>query len=493
MEENFKYSWDEGSSLIRVEHMPNILKDRSRLKSHIFVRRCYVDLYDEANSEEGRQCLGTLVPFVGTAGIGKSVFMMYWIIRMVLDVGLAKVRFYYQNAPGQVYLVEGTDCDTMLFRKFAVDSTILDKSLLLFADLSSQTVLPIDHSGITYVFSSFQESRYKEKIKETSWRVLPTWDFHELSLYFQCPIFWSDNELDRLTHGSMVADAVSLYGGSIRNIVVSVSLFIKVEFDSLDSLLKIAMLEKGGKLAEQIFVSGFAAADAIISDVLVHRNPPIHPVTGTHIYGSRLLMYTPASVHVAKSLFRNLEFQKVAKSKIKFITQTYAGSQDGCLFEFLVLHHREGISGKLFNLKPLSGLNLKDIDISIPPLEMLKLDWKAATTPLVPNMLYAPPTGFMESGDAFCLLLLNDLYVLFVFQVTIAETHAVKMHGLRVIQDCFSDIVINNQVLVFVTPAGGKLVNRQSLTTTSGEDVRRINTNVKGFYDHQYKMEVELR
>ena len=92
-----------------------------------------------------------------------------------------------------------------------------------------------------------------------------------------------------------------------------------------------------------------------------------------------------------------------------------------------------------------------------------------------------PSHGTLESVDAFCCL--ND--TVFGFQITIAESHPVKMRGLRVIAQRFPNAI--KQCLVFVTPLNGKLVSQQHLHTTESR-VAQKHDGVEGFAQNQYKM-----
>ena len=105
------------------------------------------------------------------------------------------------------------------------------------------------------------------------------------------------------------------------------------------------------------------------------------------------------------------------------------------------------------------------------------------------KVLHVPSHGSMESGDAFCLLNVQGVRCVIVFQMTIAKDHPVKMQGLRVISGRFADV--GRQYLVFVTPMYGKLCEPQNLLTTDNKVAKNFN-GVQGFRDSQYKMEMEM-
>ncbi len=151
---------------------------------------------------------------------------------------------------------------------------------------------------------------------------------------------------------------------------------------------------------------------------------------------------------------------------------------------------------------PLKGLinatNLEDgtlVCFNVPDDEYLLSndDWNNhKTLPL--NKLIKPRISNFESGDAFFAVKLNESdkennYLLVVFQITVGETHSVKVNGLREILAAFpADYNFTTKALVFVTPNFGKLNKIQKLTTQKGAPYET--TLSTGFKQHvfQYKI-----
>ena len=105
------------------------------------------------------------------------------------------------------------------------------------------------------------------------------------------------------------------------------------------------------------------------------------------------------------------------------------------------------------------------------------------------DVLYVPSHGTLESGDAFCALSVLGVLTVIVFQITVAESHSVKMNGLRTIASRFPNA--EQQRLGFVTPTNGKLCQCQKMFTTES-NVAQIFEGVQGFHDYQYKMKNEF-
>jgi hypothetical protein len=105
--------------------------------------------------------------------------------------------------------------------------------------------------------------------------------------------------------------------------------------------------------------------------------------------------------------------------------------------------------------------------------------------------LYIPPSGNLESGDAFCLIKINERWTLVILQCTIAETHTVKQNGVKIIHNCYTttpELIVNDTVIMFMIPLNGKLKTKQLLVIQKNkQDVRRATIEVTA----QYKIDSE--
>mmetsp|Transcript_28557 Transcript_28557/g.48271 ORF Transcript_28557/g.48271 Transcript_28557/m.48271 type:complete len:131 (-) Transcript_28557:142-534(-) len=119
----------------------------------------------------------------------------------------------------------------------------------------------------------------------------------------------------------------------------------------------------------------------------------------------------------------------------------------------------------------------------------LSRNWKLDT--LEADILYVPIIGNLESGDAFFLQ--SDTNTLYVLQITVGETHPVKANGLNVIFERFSNIIVNNCYLVFVTPKNGQLLRRpQTIVTQRGMECIAQSVAVDKFAKNQWVLEYEI-
>ena len=166
--------------------------------------------------------------------------------------------------------------------------------------------LPVEHGGKIFIFSSFQPNRYQEITKEKVTYTIPVWSEAEYGAYLSTDYFWTDHKLDRseTSHQYLVARSIIIYGGSFRNVMVAIARVLEGYATDLGWLVNEALTNKGQSVANTIFVNGFRGNDAEISDVLIHRNPPIN--NGKIVYGSRSVVHNVASQYI---------FQKLVKLK----------------------------------------------------------------------------------------------------------------------------------------------------------------------------------
>lgn len=463
-----------------IVSLPGTLGTRTNFKNggHLFIRPCYLDMAEvflESMTRDGPD----VVPFIGTAGIGKSCLLLYILMKWFEREGQLQ-SFYYQISTVEIHFFEVTPEGIFKISTILAAGTTLSAEIPLFVDMQEQT-LPKHHPGKVFIFSSFQPNRYKEITKEKVEYTIPTWSECEYAAYLSFDHFWADRNFDRALHSNLVQDSVAMYGGSFRNVVVAMQ-GVLGRILEIDWNIKAALQSKGASTAECVFVNGFHGGDADISDVLIHRNPPVDDA-GDYVYGGKPVVYTVASSSVFEKLLDFNSSQYSAKMQLKFNGGIFSGGEDGKLFEYLCLNVFTLLE-RSFEIVSLYNSNLTQL-ITVPTIKtILTPNWRTVT--LEQDVLYVPSHGTMESGDAFCLLNVQGVPSVIVFQITIAEFHPVKMQGLRVISDRFSNV--GQQYLVFVTPQNGKLCTPQNLLTTESKVAQKFD-GVQGFKDFQYKME----
>ena len=498
--EKVSISFAEDDATIIIENMSNRLNQRCHFeyKNKIFVRTCYKEIYayivgeiqinnnkkDEIANQHNHNLnnnskvevenpgnRSNVFAVIGTSGIGKSVFFLYYLSQY-MKTSTCK-SFYFQDCAGKAYFYEHVaDNEFEVTEVMGVRES--DTKFPLLVDMKTEE-FPIDFYGPIIIFSSFRPGRYKEITKSGYTLVMPTWNYEEIKAFFLFTELTGE-ALSRLWN------RYGKFGGTLRNILS--------DKDAGEIITK-AINSKGADICKNYFGTASFGQEDNISDVLIHRNPPKKVDSDAYDYEGERLIYSFASTYIFKQLWKYQNNMMRISAKQKYDAGTEYGSEDGKEFELLCFHGFK-FSNVKFKLTPLINREgFSNIDVVFPEIEIMNANWRTAKG-LVANKLYLPPNGFMESADAFCVMTVNDETTLVALQVTIRDSHSVKKPGLKTICECFdASVGITNKILVFVTPVNGKLTKKQTLTDKQG-----VETNTTGILDSfitkQYKLENSL-
>jgi hypothetical protein len=459
-----------------VKKLPEVFTQRyGPIPKKVYVRDCYRTLYKLASDSmvDASLDFGATL-FTGFPGIGKSLFLVYFIFRFLTDERFNDKRFAVEFTRGVYVCFLPTGAQGEFWCSNQDGTRMPSKQFLLLCDIAD-TVEPVSRAKWTYIFSSPAPDRYKEILKNSPRHkyTLPTWSELEL-------LFVSADIARRY-------DEFVLFGGVPRYIFPDAT-----DDSSPRELLAEALEEKGGALSESFFKYGFGMANWLQSYMLVHINPPVS-ADGEFVYHGKKV-YTFASDAI---------FQWLAE---KHSTQMLAGAVG--MFNVGAASESYGAvsAGKLFEkvcrwLKPLDGMDITATSLSgastsvfeVPSVrEVLPHDWKK-TARLVPGVLYVPRISNLESGDSFYLVLLpTGGYLLVVLQITVGKSHPVKVNGLHDILLAYMQDVKKNVVsraLVFVLPAHGELDKEQALHTQKDEPMNstRVPVVVRDFKQYVYR------
>jgi len=126
----------------------------------------------------------------------------------------------------------------------------------------------------------------------------------------------------------------------------------------------------------------------------------------------------------------------VTKARNKYNAGTFFDGDDGIEFKLLCLHGFQ-VTNIQFLAQPLTD-GAAATTVILPDKQVLVLNWREQENYLQADALYIPPYGNLESGDAFCLIKINERWTLVILQCTIAETHPVKQNSVKIIHDCYT-------------------------------------------------------
>ena len=439
-----------------IESFPNeILCTLGVALQKFLVRSCYEEIYELATAEmlsskceisDGVVALPTFL-FTGVPGIGKSVFMIYFLCRYSRDDRFSDKRFAAEFHKGEYLYYSPAEVSGKYFFSRKISLHIL-QNILLVADMGEATE-PKFNAKYTLIFSSPNPARSKKFIDKNygTRYTLPTWTENELCLV--------KPDIESWYHRFVI------FGGVARPVF-----WVKKTVQDLRN----EIMSKGGDIATKFFKNGFGWVDTQMSYTLVHINPP-RDAEDRYMYSDSNLVYTFASDFAFKELSEHYRIGLLAEAAALFnaggdiACNTLGGASAGNLFEKLCLWLAP-LAGSTISCVTLEN-NVDTFKFAVPKYEILNRNWKEEHN-LVSGVLYQPSVSNMEAGDAFCVLLINGVYSLIVFQMTVAEIHPIKANGLTYIYHAFAESIKNQivrKIVVFVTPIDGKLWTKQQIHT----------------------------
>jgi hypothetical protein len=450
----------------------------------IYVRDSYKALYESAAQSRIRQQKGySATLFTGVPGIGKSLFLVYFIYRFLTDERFEDKRFALEFTRGEYVCFQPSGAPGEFWCSSEDGIRMHSKQFLLLCDIT-EAVEPVSRAKWTFIFSSPAPARYHEILKNSPCQefTLPTWSELELTFVSADIGNWYDDFV--------------LFGGVPRCIFPNRDPHMSPAIDrDPHMLMSNALEEKGGALAESFFKYGFGMADWLQSYMLVHINPPLSAAGEFDYRGKKV--YTFASDAIFQWLVEKHSTQMLAGAvgmfNVGVASESYGAVSAGKLFEKVCLW-----------LKPLYGMHftatsLSDtstVELVVPSArQVLPQDWKK-TARLVPGVLYVPRISNLESGDSFYIVLLPaGGYLLVVLQITVGKSHPVKVNGLHDILLAYLEDVrvqVVSKALVFVLPAHGELDREQALHTQKEEkmDSAHVPVAVRDFKQYVYRHKI---
>ena len=150
-----------------VHHLPRLFWDRYvEIPQNIFVRDCYGKLYTIVSDLMfGGLMNHGVTLFTGAPGIGKSLFLIYFIYRFLHDNRFPDKRFAVEFDSGNYWYFQPTS--EGIFSCILRDGHYFwDKDFLLLCDIMDLDQ-PLSRSKWTFVFSSPFPMRYKDILKNS--------------------------------------------------------------------------------------------------------------------------------------------------------------------------------------------------------------------------------------------------------------------------------------------------------------------------------------
>jgi hypothetical protein len=473
-----------GPEFLIVLELPERFYTRyAPIPKEIFIRNCYRELYQTTTARmldptyDGMACL-----FTGVPGIGKSLFLIYFIMEYFKDSRFTGSRVAFEPERGEYHIFKSRGGGSFE-REISIGPVYAPlRDLLLLSDVTEK-VEPAARARWTLIFSSPDPARFKERMKGgvSTTFTMPTWDAEEFEALPDKPPSWRH--------------LFSLFGGVPRHVLA------KHGLNEMDAVLEEAIERKGSIVAENFFRDGLSGRDCDVSYLLLHINPPRSEVTGAHDYAGRRI-YTFASCTIFKriaSLHRTRMLAAVTglfNASANAAVASFGASSAGHFFEKVCLW-LSPLDGKTISVKLLEGGGATTVParIKIPHEEILKPEWR--TEGLLPERLYKPDIANLESGDAFFLAAVEGAqqptYRLVIIQITVGENHPIKGNGITSICGAFSQYraAITEKWILFVTPTDGRLKKAQPYHTQDNKVYTNMPAEVREFAQLVYRHRID--
>ena len=242
--------------LLLVEQLPKSFELRyGAIPEKIFIRQCYLDLYERAAGLmfSGKMKKGVAL-FTGVPGIGKSLFLIYFLYRYLHDDRFPDKRFALEFDREKYSYFEAVDpAKAEDFACFELSNKEILLEVLVLADIAAP-VEPAWRAKHVFIFSSPNPLRHKQimKIEPSYWFTMPTWNEKELEAVNPNTESWSER--------------FETFGGVPRLVFSSKP---RNRF-----LIDLALEEKGPSLSEKFFKDELFSTDFLQVPMLVHANPP---------------------------------------------------------------------------------------------------------------------------------------------------------------------------------------------------------------------------
>lgn len=498
--ESAKIVIDSRNKTIKREYLlikstlPEELVERyGDIPNKIYVRECYRDLYELSAAT----MLGdrrTISLFTGVPGIGKSIFMIYFIYRYLSDARFHDKRFALEFNRGTYIMLSpigSPGASTFTVAKVNADR-IKQKNFLLLCDID-EPAQPIARAKWTFIFSSPDPKRYKEimKTRRHFGYTVPTWSITELRCLDPDYDSWRAN--------------YAIFGGVPRHVFPEPG-----ENDPIIAFEK-AIATKGKEIASSVFAWGYGATGEKINYMLVHINPPESP-EGVVNYKGRTV-YSFASFLAFQRLYELDQNKFIAKAISLFnrgvAALKFGASTAGVYFERMCLWLCPITGQRLQAIRlqdrklPLvkransastsSALGSETAEFQVPTDRLpLPTDWKKAGN-LQPNKFYVPNIDNLESADAFYLTPIispqgtaasQARYRLVVLQITVASSHPVKANGIVNILKAFPAAIrarVTEKALVFINDYKAKIGVWQNFVSKYKKKLTKVPAVVKNF------------
>ena len=421
----------------------------------IYIRQSYIDLFAMILNLEKEElhCGKKLhrMAITGNPGIGKSVFLFYVLWRLSLICTTETVILRREKDEGRILVFQRNDC-WITKNPDLIDQYLDDKCTWYLTDTLSKPPGEIV-KAVTIVVSSPATKHYSEFLKHSATdilRFLPVWSLEEL--HASCSLF--------STMEDQVTERHTLIGGLVRFVLE------KKEQD-LRKLINEAMNKTDfGKLKN----INMQEKDKV--DEFSHR--VIHFIIDSETFEKCGLQFS--SEFVLNEALTRLQLTTIQK-QTEFLLRTenvgVLGSYRGHVFEAIA--HTKISQGGKFRIRPLDGGNEEVLQLPKMDQRLFKEFYDCR------KGVYWKPVS--KSYACIDSLILDQA----VFQMTVSESHPIKMQRMADIVQTFGFLP-----LYFVVPSSiSESFKMQPFHTVGGKVTQSIPKNLRNLKQWAFCIDLE--
>ena len=471
----------ESAQYLVVEKLPEVFLQRyGSIPARIYIRECYIKLYESITLSilNGRIENGIAL-VTGVTGIGKSVFLVYFLSQCLSDARFKDKRIALElSRSGWCHCFSQINQTDVEFRCVMqqLDYSMM-RDLLVLSDIM-EAALPLGRAQWMVLFCSPNPRRYREIMKKVPCRTctMETWTERELTFAYPRVQDWYE--------------AFIVFGGLPRYVIPDPQSNCHVMENMWD-----AMGQHGERIAVNFFRYGPLLTEEE-SYLLVHINPRTDPAGQVDYDADTLPDYTFASDYVFQQLVKRHR-PKMLPAAVEFFqkqgiaAERYGAYAAGKLYEQVCLWLQPLDGRQLISEALTSGAEDATFNVATE-LAQLPHDWREAAT-LQPGVLYVPRYSNLQCGSMFYLQQnRTGECCLVVLQVTVGGEHSLQAGGLVDILLAYPEQLrsrIAHKAVVFVVPRSEQALDREQIFTTQPGQ-QTVSVLVQGFKQYVYRHEL---
>ena len=398
-----------------------------------FVRDSYVDLYTSIMNDTvyHTQIVN------GTAGIGKSAFLLYMLARLRCAGKCALLHYHRTVHESAIAMFFPANNDDPVLSIVATHPDYRKMFKEWYRRVGEQESVFLVDGIVSFTYDDFQGVKYVTAKSPSCDIGFMEKDQNRFDRWLE---FWSQQELLSYAEQVGIPDAKSIIAGNMFHLGgVCRYAFVR---DAAQNAVMNAISVVGAKDLFKVVKTGLAGKyeNQKAVDRLIHHHPPADK---TGVYGTT---FTFASEFVATrvAIVLSLEMDIATGDLLRTLQGVgAASSMRGVLFEAYAA--RKIAAGGSFCVNEIGSTSSEETKLDLPRTTVFQKDTKTLNkTNYPPNeikgkLVWPNPDYHMPTIDMFMFLLQTQTCI--AFQMTVAHSHGLDLKGTKAFLKYFDSVV----------------------------------------------------